>query len=334
MNIFLTLDYELFFGKNSGTQQKCIIEPIDKLLNILDKYDIKATFFVDSGYLIKLDEYRKQYPILEDDYCAVRSQIEELDKNGHDIQLHIHPHWEDSCFNGTKWMIDIGRYRLHDFNKNEIDDIVYRYKKVLTDIVGDKIFMHRAGGWCLQPFEMLVGALKKYNIWLDSTVFEDGKNKSPSHFFDFTNAPKKTLWKFNANPLIEDKNGFFTEVPIGSYKVSPLFFWKLAYLKFLGNNRYKAFGDGNAASSSTSKWSKFRMLTQYTNSVVSIDGYKVSFLEKAYREFLKKEDSTNFVVIGHPKAMSLFSLEKLEEFIIKNKNENFTTYFKEFNNAK
>lgn len=333
MNIFITLDYELFFGKNSGTQQKCMIEPTNQLLKILDPFNIKASFFIDSGYILKLNEYRQRYPILENDYQDITSQIKSLSKNGHDIQLHIHPHWEDSYFDGKQWIIDTTRYRLHDFNDNEIDSIVYKYKKVLTDLVGDKIFTFRAGGWCLQPFDRLKSSLKKYNIWLDSTVFENGNNKSPTHFFNFSNPPKRTLWKFNNNPLIEDKAGFFTEVPISSYSISPLFFWKLAYYKKFSKPKYKAFGDGSAASSG-SKLNKLKMLTQYTYGVVSIDGIRASYLNKAYYAFLKKEEHQNFVIIGHPKAISEYSLEKLEELIIQHKDVNFTTYIKEFNNAK
>jgi len=328
-NIFITLDYELFFGSNSGTQEKSIIEPTNRLLKVLNKFQIKATFFVDSGYLLKLDEYRKKYSILEKDYQTIMEQIKSLDKKGHDIQLHIHPHWEDSYFDGKKWIIDTSRYKLHDFPSDEIEDIVYRYKKVLTDIVGDKVFVFRAGGWCMQPFDKIKDALKKNNIWLDSTVFKNGKNNSKTHFFDFTKAPDKTKWKFENDPLIEDTNGFFTEVPISSYKVSPLFFWELAFFKKFGGKEHRAFGDGFATGGS--KWDKLRMLTRSTYSVVSIDGYKSSYLLKAYNTFSKNKNNENFVVIGHPKALTQYSLKNLEKFI-NSTNFEFTTYYKRFLN--
>lgn len=328
MNIFLTLDYELFFGSNSGTQEKSIIYPTNRLLELLDKYGIKASFFIDSGYIIKLDEYRNKYEVLEKDYQNIITQIKDLSEDGHDIQLHIHPHWEDSYHDGAKWVIDTTRYRIHEFSDSEIDDIVYRYKKVITDIVGDKVFTFRAGGWCMQPFDKLRNALKKHNIWLDSTVFYGGKNDSITHYFDFTKAPKKDFWKFEEDPLLENENGFFTEIPINSYKVLPLFFWKLAFARKFGGNKHKAFGDGGAAGGS--KWDKIRMLTQPTNSIVSIDGYKASYLQDAFDKFKRNKENKNFVIIGHPKAMSEYSLEKLEEFIEQNQDKNFMTYERKF----
>jgi len=327
-NIFITLDYELFFGLDSGTQEKSIIEPTNRLLEVLDKFQIKATFFVDSGYLIKLNKYRREFPLLDNDYNNIINQIKILHRNGHDIQLHIHPHWEDSYFNGDRWVIDTTRYKLHDFSPQEVEDIVYRYKKALVDIVGDKIFVYRAGGWCIQPFEYISNALKKHNIWLDSTVFVGGKNSSKTHFFDFSNAPNKTYWRFESNPLIEVRDGFFTEVPISSYRVSPFFYWKLAFLKKFGGSKHKSFGDGKSASSA-SRINLLRMLLFKSVSTVSIDGYKSSLLLKAFKSFLKVENFNYFVVIGHPKALTPYSLEQLENFI-KNTNINFSTYSERF----
>ena len=61
--ILITLDYELFFGK-SGSLEKSIINPTNKLLKILDKYNIKASF-VDSGYILNLNRNMQNYDILK-----------------------------------------------------------------------------------------------------------------------------------------------------------------------------------------------------------------------------------------------------------------------------
>ena len=322
-NILITLDYELFFGSKVGTLENCILTPTTRLVKILEKHGVKATFFVDSGYLVKLEELKGKFSILKKEYKAISSQIKALDRDGHSIQLHIHPHWEDSTFDGERWIMDTKRYRLHQFSDIEIDNIVYRYKKVLTDIVGDKVFAYRAGGWSIQPFSKIRNALKKHNIYLDSTLFKNGKNNSHTHYFNFRDMPNKAEWRFEDNPLEEKKNGFFKEIPISDYMLSPLFFWKLVYFKKFGGAEHQAFGDGFATGGS--QIDKLRMLTRYTHSVVSIDGYKSSFLEKAYQSFLKKRDCKNFVIIGHPKAMSEYSLKKLEKFILKNKNKKYIT---------
>lgn len=314
MNVYFTFDYELFFGPKSGTVQNCIIKPTNELIKIAEKYGVKFVFFVDSGFLLKLQEYKEKYSILEKDYNDIVEQLEYLHKTGHDIQLHVHPHWEDSYFDGKKWVIDTSRYRLHQFAENEIDNIIYRYKKVLTEIVGNKVFAFRAGGWCIQPFAKIKNALKKHNVWLDSTVYRNGVNLSTTHYFDFRGAPKKDNWKFENDPLIEDANGFFTEIPISSQRLSPLFFWKFAITRKIPTKKHKMFGDGIPVGSPSS--SILKMLTSYSYSVVSCDGYKSSTLKRAYKN-AKKDKQNHFVVIGHPKALSYYAINKIDNFLSK-----------------
>jgi hypothetical protein len=327
MNIFITLDYEIYFGENHGTVEKCIIHPTSELIRIAEKYDVRFSFFVDCGFILKLDEYRKQFPQLENDYKAITEQVSYLSANGHDIQLHIHPHWEDSHYNGERWIIDVKRYKLVDFNETEIADIVYRYKKVLTDITGKTIFTYRAGGWCLQPFKKLKKAFKENNITLDSSVFKNGLYVSENYNYDFRTAPDKDMYHFEDDPSKEDSNGFFTELPITGIKNSPLFFWTLFLLGRKNPHLHKPLGDGKAMSA---PGYRKKLLTQTTENPVSIDGYNARLLERSLKRSLKKSFK-NMVVIGHPKALSRYSIQKLEEFVKNNKEKHhFTTYTKQF----
>ncbi len=327
MNIYITLDYEIYFGENHGTVEKCIIYPTSELIRIAEKYNVRFSFFVDCGFILKLDEFRKKIPALEKDYKLITEQVNYLSNTGHDIQLHIHPHWEDSYFDGEHWVIDVKRYKLVDFNEAEIADIVYRYKKVLVDLTGKNIFAYRAGGWCLQPFNKLKNAFQKNNITLDSSVFRKGYYVSENYNYDFRNAPDKDLYHFEDDPAKENTNGYFTELPISQIRNSPLFFWILFLLGRKNPYLHKPLGDGRAMAA---PGYRKKLLTQYTENPVSIDGYNVRLLEKSLKGSQKKKFK-NMVVIGHPKALSRYSIQKLEEFIKNNKEKHaFTTYTKQF----
>ncbi len=322
MNIYITLDYEIYFGENHGTVEKCIIYPTSELIRIAEKHDVRFSFFVDCGFILKLDEFRKKHPQLEKDYNLITEQIKYLSATGHDIQLHIHPHWEDSYYDGNRWVIDIKRYKLMDFNETEIADIVYRYKKVLVDLTGKEIFAFRAGGWCLQPFDKLKKTFKENNITLDSSVFRNGFYISENYNYDFRNAPDKDIYRFEDESAIENPTGCFTELPISAIRNSPLFFWKLFLLGRKNPYLHKPLGDGRAM---PAPGQRKKMLTQYTNCTVCVDGYNAHLLQKALK-MLQKKKFEQMVVIGHPKALSRYSIQKLEEFINKNKKENnFTT---------
>lgn len=329
MNIYITLDYEIYFGENPGTVERCILQPTAELIRIAEKHGVRFSFFVDCGFILKLEEFKKKFPPLEKDYQAVVNQVRYLSQTGHDIQLHIHPHWEDSYYNGERWIIDTSRYKLADFNATQIHDIVHRYKNVLTDITGKPVFTYRAGGWCLQPFSKLMNSFKQHGIRVDSSVFRNGFYISAQYDYDFRDAPDKDIYRFEDDPVKEVPDGFFTELPISEIRNSPLFFWRLFLLGRWNPYLHKPLGDGRAMAA---PGQRKKLLTRFTNNTVSVDGFNAHLLQTALNRLLRKQRA-HMVVIGHPKALSRYSVLKLEQFVEKNKSlHNFTTYTRELAN--
>ncbi|MCG6200931.1 hypothetical protein [Psychromonas antarctica] len=325
VKLLLSLDYELFFGDYCGSVENCVIQPTQLLLTLLDKYNYKVCLFVDAGFLVKLKQESHKFPILGKQYTAIKQQLKSLSEQGHDIQLHIHPHWQDSYYDGRTWVINTQRYRLHDFNPQEISAIVKSYKQELESCSKQAIFAFRAGGWCLQPFEKIERALKENDIWLDSTVFSQGHSDDPTRWFDFNTTPDKAYWHFNEDPLIAQENGYFTELPISATKTSPWFFWKLALRKKFATKLFTPFSDGQAMVASRSYY--IERLTKTTYGPVMIDGSKAGQLESAFKEHLKLAgEGRIFNVMGHPKSLSPYSLIKLESFIKAHKELKCITY--------
>jgi len=324
LNILLTLDYEVFFGRNTGTVEHTLLEPSAALCKIAEQHGVPLVFFVDIGFLLRLYEDGKRFPALMRDYDAVMKQLAQFVAAGHELQLHVHSHWEESHWNGSDWDVDTRRYRLHDFDGPGIQDILQRYTNALRNISGGAdVFAFRAGGWVIQPFEQISEQLRDVGIWLDSTVFAGGTSDSETHQFDFTACPSESHWCFENDPLVVASQGGFLEVPIASIKLPPTFYWRLALAKKLGGAIHRSFGDGSAIP--LSRGDMFDKLSHWTTSVVSIDGYKASFLNKAFDQY-KNSGKTDFVVIGHPKALSRYSLQMLDKFLDTHKTENFVGY--------
>ena len=329
MQIYLTFDYELYFGSITGTVQRCIIEPTEMLCKVADAHGIKMVQFVDVGFILRLDAERKKYPVLDKDYKLIIDQLESLWKKGHYIQLHIHPHWEDSFYDGTKWTVIHDRYKLIDFSKTEILEIVSRYKSKLEEITGkNQIYAFRAGGWCAQPFSLLKDALYENGVLVDSSVFSNGKFESKHYSYDFRNAPLQSSWKFEDDLITPNNDGKFTELAISSIFNSPLFYWRLFLLGRLNPYLHKPLGDGIPISA---PGQRKKMLTRWTHNTVSVDGYNASLLNRALRQQLKLSNN-EMVVIGHPKALSRYGLSALDNFIRQHKTTHQFTTFREQKN--
>lgn len=311
MKVYLSFDYELYFGVKSGSADACIIEPAKLLLEIAARHAVHLNFFIDSGYLLALEKYSKRYPSVAYEKQQVFKQIRELAAAGHDCQLHIHPHWEDSYYDGNGWKMNTNRYRLDHFPDAQIEQIVQSYYDITKDIAGKAPIAYRAGGWCMPPWNKVSAVFKKLGIWIDSTVYEKGYLQEGQITFDFRKAPASDQWMFETDPVTEAPFGYFLELPISSITCSPIFFWNLYVRGRLNRSLHAGMGDGlPMAQPGTKK----KLLTRYTQQALSCDGYYASLLTEEFYKRKAAGDDT-MVVIGHPKAQSKFSVQALDTFI-------------------
>jgi hypothetical protein len=313
MTIYLTLDYELFLGSEQGTVECCLIKPMGLLCDIADMHKVKFTLFFDATYLLTLRRFNK-YPQLKKDYDRIIQHLVFLKQQGHSIQLHIHPHWMYSEYDGINWITQPGHYKISDISYSEVADIIIKAKNVLEEIIDDNVTTFRAGGFSIQPFEPYAKLFEGLKIKNDSSVLCRCHYDSDNQQYDYRSAPYTDYYQFNKDICTADKKGIFNEYPISTHITSPLFWWKLSLLKIFNTKEQKIFGDGKSIE--TTPESIISRLTKPQMGFACMDGYKASLLVKMYRQQIRKfGEKANFVVMGHPKLATSYSLKTLDRFI-------------------
>jgi peptidoglycan/xylan/chitin deacetylase (PgdA/CDA1 family) len=311
MQIHVSFDYELFFGSASGTAEKCILEPTQQLMAIADKHKVPFIFFIDAGYVLRLKSYLHE-PACKADYERIAAQLKQLTTQGHEIALHIHPHWEDSVFENGQWRIDTTRYKLADFKEDEVRSIITNYHRAMTEITGRPCRSYRAGGWCVQPFAPIKKALAENGIYMDSTVYHKGYHASVAHAYDFRTAPDLAEWNFEDDPCVVQQTGRFKEIPVTPDTIPPLFYWQL-YLNMRSNpSVYKPVGDGNWLVDRKRIYKHFYSSTDH---FACCDGFFASRLKPILKR-AEKQGKSRLMILSHPKSMASYSFKALDEFII------------------
>lgn len=323
MRILITLDYEVFLGEKTGSVTNNLIIPLNELTSVANKYGIKFSLFVDASYIYMLKKLGKKHSKLRNDYNKICANLKKLSKEGHDIELHIHPHWFFSTFNGDKWISNSTHYKLSDLKKDNAEEIFSESKKLLEEITNKKIIAFRAGGFSAQPTDLLTHLFIKNDIKIDSSVYTGAYYNSQSQQYDYRKTCNKELYNFSDDICKEDINGEFTEIPISTLNISPYFYWKLASRKLIGINSDIKWGDG--ISIKTSYESIIRRLAKKSNAMATIDGYKISYLPKLC-DLRKKEGKNLTTIIGHPKLATSYSVKKFTDFCkIYSHDDNFVT---------
>lgn len=300
-NILLTYDYEVFFVK-FGTIDNSLLIPTLELVKEMNKHSMKGTFFVD---VLFLDYLRRQGDHAA--YDRIINQLKWLISCGHRIELHIHPHWLDT----DKGIVDFKRYRLQAFSEEEQSSIFAKGLEILYSITksedaGYKVLAYRAGGWCIQPFSELYNTFKEYDIRIDSSVASGMYQKSSSHFFDFRNAPNKEYYNFSKEITVEKTDGEFIEIPITTFKTSPINKLYKRWIAKTNRKQITSYGDGHGMT--VSKFVLLRKLFE-RRAMFSIDGvFDVDHMSG----LVKESELDTITFISHPKNLTNFSLEYLQ----------------------
>lgn len=310
-NIILTFDYEIFFGEKSGTFKNCIFRPVEKLREIMNKNEIKGIFFIDILYYIKLLDV----PELVEEASLMEKQIKDLVKDGHRVELHLHPHWINSNYNEGKWEFKYNKYRFDQLTLEErekIFEVGFKTLEKLAKSIDESYELkgYRAGGWCIQPFENFYPYFKKYKLIYDSSVIEQFKIKGEGHDVNFASISKKDIYKFSKEIEKEEIDGEFTEYKISYYYCNFLEKCINKILKLFISD--KNYGDGVPMTVNNSRGIITKVLEKIkgNNTIYSLEG-KTNVYFLLYK--LSQEQRKNIVFLSHPKGMNNYGIKIIKK---------------------
>ncbi len=322
-----TIDYELFFGRNSLPDEKILFEPTRKLLSLWSDFNITATLFPDVCSVWRHREQRL------DAYAeAFEDQLRHARASGHDVQLHLHPEWLRAEYRDSTWHFEPGTQALHDigFTSDGVPALLRRGKRYLENLLhpvdrGYRCFAFRAGGWILQPEAPVVSALMDAGIRVDATVIPGMRSLRTDYRIDFRRVPDRPTWHVDAARGLEidsRRESDLLEVSIASYR------GRLPAVQHVVNElrlRRRASGEpirgypitrmGPKGGITTRVANKYKKLT--TPRVLDIADTHESMLT-TLGSYLRRYDcrSTDVAVCmnGHPKDTYDYHLSELRRF--------------------
>jgi len=317
----LTFDYELFLGKQSGTAIKSIIEPTYKIIELLEKYDAKAIFFVDVTYLMTLQKYNHK------DLKPIIKQLKKLISIGSTVELHLHPQWLDAKPKGDEWeFVSFDRYRLHSLKESEIEELFSDGVEFLENITNTKVVAFRAGGWSITPFKVLKNSFLKNGIQLDMSVLEGFYEKAlPMHYYNFLDTPRKEYYRFEDEVTHEDINGHFLEVPVTTYFMNGYDLLINIFLRKI--NKDNIFGDGRGLDSANIQQNIIKRVFEKNLRKATIEGQSFYFFKKSLKQ-IENRELLSYVM--HPKTLNNTALQNMEYLLQKYKTLNSVDIIKEY----
>ncbi len=313
-----SLDYELFHGRNFLSDEETLFAPTQRILERAQQFGMPVTLFAD---VLCLQPYRESG--LQLFVERFERQLCEAIREGHDVQLHIHPHWTRAIPSSDGWMLREPVIRLADLDPAEARSVISSAATYLRELLSRadpsyECVAYRAGGLALQPDERaLIGMLHDEGIRIDSSIAPGLRVASDVIDIDYSALPRGANWLISAeNGLSRGGERSLFEIPIATFSMS-----FLSRVRFLAG-RVAAFrrqrGAGISRSVRQTRWvntitllrENTRYLTASPVFLFSADtkGFTRSMLVKGFRRFVRmhqsSSDSPLYVsMINHPKLM-------------------------------
>ena len=323
LNIEFTFDYELFFRQNKKSYDEILFDSTNSIMDILDKHNIKATFFVDTL------SYQKMMEIGDTHYCSkMKEQCIDMLKRGHNPQLHIHAHWISSEYDKERnvWSNDYKKYRIQDYPNEEINAALDNGISFLNDCaekaqVDYRCNTFRAGGLILQPEKELIPMLLDKGIKFDSSIAPNAYSKNAYAEYDYRKCPKKLNWYISQEKgccvECEKKENSLFEIPVATVRNS---FFRYMFLKRpirISNTYPGGIGFLRPHQKNSFFTTVKRRLFGY--SWVSLDtrhaNVIMSDLNHIYKKYKCDSNHTRIALIGHPKMFDKRNEENLDLLI-------------------
>ena len=238
-------DYEVFMGGNYLPESKVLLEPTDVMLDVFESIEVPVTLFAD---LLCLWRYRelglREFP------DQVDEQLRNVVRRGHDVQMHIHPHWpktdidrrEDGSthYNFEKiWMYPGPHFEnLYGFMLEHLQHGKEYLNSLLKEVLSDyECLAYRAGAYGIVPGEKeILAALEDAGYLIDSSVVPGypgiGETTGPVNFH---NVPKQGNYRLSRKSGLTQpaEKGLF-EIPVAAtmvHGIMPQFHLKLKSLR-------------------------------------------------------------------------------------------------------
>jgi hypothetical protein len=189
-------DWELS-GNGSGDARELQYEPMRELVRIYNAHGVRGSFNAEVMQQLTFRKFEHDYPELKtlaDEWDEV---VRETFAQGHDIQLHIHPQWQNAEYKNGEWRLTADWSIL-----NYEEDVAFRMmragKKYLENLLRPidadyACVSFRSGSWCIAPSPHMLNLLVRLGIVFDMSIVGGVRYETKNINLDYTNCDEDFL---------------------------------------------------------------------------------------------------------------------------------------------
>ena len=196
IHLALVDDWELS-GNGSGDIRRLQFEPMRRLVGIYNRLGIRGSFNAEVMQQITFRQYQDQHKhlkVLADEWDDI---VKETFRQGHDIQLHVHPQWQNAEYKDGRWQLT-SDWSILNYSREAALQMLRHGKEYLENLLKDvdrdyRCVSFRSGAWCIAPSPHMLDLLVELGIAFDMSIVAGVKYDTRNIKLDYTQCEEDFL---------------------------------------------------------------------------------------------------------------------------------------------
>lgn len=178
-------------GNGTGDPRVLQFEPMRKLVKIFNKHGIRGSFNAEVMQQLAYRSQQECFPELKAIADEWEEVVTESLRQGHDIQLHLHPQWLGASYEGRgDWKLG-GDWSILNYPPQQVRAMLVAGKEYLETLLRRTdpkyaCVSFRAGSWCAAPSDSLMPILSELGFVFDMSIVAGIRNDTPQVKLDYT----------------------------------------------------------------------------------------------------------------------------------------------------
>lgn len=194
IHLALVDDWELS-GDGSGDIHQLQFEPLRRLVAIYNRLGIHGSFNAEVMQQITFRQHEHEHKELKlwaDEWDEI---VRETFRQGHDVQLHIHPQWQNAEYKDGRWKLTAD-WSILNYSREAASQMLHRGKEYLQNLLRDidpnyRCVSFRSGAWCIAPSPHMLDLLVELGIVFDMSIVAGVRYDTRNIKLDYTNCEEE-----------------------------------------------------------------------------------------------------------------------------------------------
>lgn len=196
IHLALVDDWELS-GNGSGDIRQLQFEPMRCLSSIYNRLGIRGSFNAEVMQQITFRQHQapdNELKRLADEWDEI---VRETFRQGHDIQLHVHPQWHNAEYQNGRWKLTAD-WSILNYSREDAQRMLRQAREYLENLLKGvdrnyRCVSFRSGAWCIAPSPHMLDLLVELGIVFDMSIVAGVKYDTRNIKLDYTSCEEEFL---------------------------------------------------------------------------------------------------------------------------------------------